>query len=72
VAHGKQNKEIAEALSIAVHTVERHLTHIYQKLAVSNRTEASIRWQQFSTTIDTGNPAFTTELGATTLQSQGM
>ena len=33
-------KEIADKLNIAVSTVKRHLSHIYQKLQVQNKTEA--------------------------------
>jgi DNA-binding NarL/FixJ family response regulator len=33
-------KEIADKLSIATSTVKRHLSHIYQKLQVQNKTEA--------------------------------
>ena len=42
ISQGYQNKEIAITLSIAEHTVEQHLRHIYQKLGVGNRTEASV------------------------------
>lgn len=41
VAQGLQNKEIAQRLNLSEHTVEKHLTHIYQKLNVNNRTGAS-------------------------------
>ena len=43
VADGMTNKEIAEQLIITEHTVERHLSEIYQKLAVTNRVQAA-RW----------------------------
>ena len=33
-------KEIAEKLLISISTVKRHLSHIYQKLQVQNKTEA--------------------------------
>jgi DNA-binding NarL/FixJ family response regulator len=33
-------KEIADKLDIAISTVKRHLSHIYQKLQVQNKTEA--------------------------------
>jgi DNA-binding NarL/FixJ family response regulator len=33
-------KEIADKLAIAISTVKRHLSHIYQKLQVQNKTEA--------------------------------
>jgi two-component system NarL family response regulator len=40
LASGKTNKEIGSALSIAESTVKVHLTHLFEKLGVSNRTEA--------------------------------
>jgi RNA polymerase sigma factor (sigma-70 family) len=33
-------KEIADKLNITTNTIKRHLSHIYQKLQVQNRTEA--------------------------------
>jgi two-component system response regulator DegU len=41
VAEGLSNKEIAYRLEINHKTVETHLHHIYDKLGVSNRTEAT-------------------------------
>jgi two-component system NarL family response regulator len=43
ITTGKQNKEIAGALGLAERTVEQHLTNLYRKLGVSNRTEAAIQ-----------------------------
>lgn len=40
LADGKTNKEIGAALSIAESTVKVHLSHLFEKLGVSNRTEA--------------------------------
>jgi LuxR family maltose regulon positive regulatory protein len=40
VADGRRNAEIAEELWVTVDTVKKHLSHIMDKLAVSNRTEA--------------------------------
>jgi len=40
VVEGATNSEIAARLSISIHTVTRHLTHIYQKLDVRGRAEA--------------------------------
>jgi DNA-binding CsgD family transcriptional regulator len=38
-AEGLSNREIAQALFVTIRTVEMHLTHAYQKLEVSSRTE---------------------------------
>jgi DNA-binding NarL/FixJ family response regulator len=40
LAQGRGNKQIAADLSIAQQTVKFHLTNIYRKLGVTNRTEA--------------------------------
>jgi len=42
VAQGKTNKEIAESLTISEHTVESHVSQIYQKLDVCNRVQAAL------------------------------
>jgi DNA-binding NarL/FixJ family response regulator len=43
VAEGKSNREVARALWLTEPTVKVHLSRIYRKLGVSNRTEAG-RW----------------------------
>lgn len=40
LAQGKSTKQIAEALVVAEETVKTHLTHIYQKLGVTDRVQA--------------------------------
>jgi DNA-binding CsgD family transcriptional regulator len=40
---GRSNKEIAQALFVSIHTVEVHLSHAYQKLGVSSRSQLAQR-----------------------------
>jgi DNA-binding NarL/FixJ family response regulator len=40
LADGMSNNELAAFLQLSEHTVKNHLVHIYDKLGVSNRTEA--------------------------------
>ena len=39
VAEGPSNQEVATTLLISAATVKTHLTHVYTKLGVTNRTE---------------------------------
>jgi DNA-binding CsgD family transcriptional regulator len=41
LATGCTNRQIADRLHLSVKTVERHLSNLYRKLGVSNRTEAA-------------------------------
>jgi DNA-binding NarL/FixJ family response regulator len=45
VAEGHSNSEVAKMLWVTEQTVKFHLSNVYRKLGVSNRTEAS-RWAQ--------------------------
>lgn len=45
VLQGKPNKEVADLLEISQSTVEKHLTSIYARLGVRNRTEATLRYR---------------------------
>jgi DNA-binding NarL/FixJ family response regulator len=42
VAHGESNRAIAKKLFISEKTVKNHLTNIFQKLGVEDRTQAAI------------------------------
>ena len=46
IATGKTNREIAEVLKIGHGTVKTHVEHIFSKLGVSDRTQASVRAMQ--------------------------
>ena len=46
LAGGEQNQEIADQLYLALNTVKKHVTHIFEKLGVANRTEAATRARQ--------------------------
>ena len=42
VAQGRSNREIASELFIAEKTARNHVEHLYTKLGVNNRTQASL------------------------------
>ncbi|MCC6179762.1 MAG: hypothetical protein IT305_30995 [Chloroflexi bacterium] len=41
IAAGATSKEIAQRLVISIHTVERHITHTYQKIGARGRADAT-------------------------------
>ena len=43
IVQGKKNKDIALELGIAEQTVKNHITKIFLKLGVKNRTEAAVK-----------------------------
>ena len=43
VTKGKTNPEIAQILGMSARTVQKHLEHVYQKLGVETRTNATVR-----------------------------
>ena len=47
IANGDSNFEIAEQLVLAVSTVKRHVSNIFSKLGVTNRTQAVARAREF-------------------------
>jgi non-specific serine/threonine protein kinase len=42
IAAGRSNREIAEALVVAVKTVDTHVEHIFRKLGVQTRAEVAV------------------------------
>jgi DNA-binding NarL/FixJ family response regulator len=48
VAEGWRNKEIGQELSVKTSTVDSHLRNIYQKLSVTSRTEAALKFKGWS------------------------
>ena len=46
LATGRQNQQIARELVVAPSTVKKHITHIFEKLGATNRTEATDRARQ--------------------------
>ncbi len=49
LSEGASNKDISAGLKIAVHTVEKHLKNLYEKLGVTSRTEAVCWWVEKGT-----------------------
>lgn len=48
IIEGKSNNEIAAELEVSVNTIKTHLRHVFRKLEVENRTQASVRYLMFS------------------------
>lgn len=46
LASGLRYKEIADALGVSVETIRTHLRRIYEKLHVTSRTEAAVKFMQ--------------------------
>ena len=42
ITQGKSSRDIGEELVITESTVRRHVSNIYDKISVSNRTEAAL------------------------------
>lgn len=56
VAEGHSNSQLAQMLWVTEQTVKFHLSNIYRKLDVANRTEAS-RWAQLNGLLPLSRPA---------------
>jgi len=55
VSCGMLNKEIADKLKCEETTVKKHLQHIFPKLEVQNRTEASMKFMKITGQLKTVN-----------------
>jgi DNA-binding NarL/FixJ family response regulator len=55
VAEGHSNSQLARILWVTEQTVKFHLSNIYRKLGVANRTEAG-RWAQVHGLLETATP----------------
>jgi DNA-binding NarL/FixJ family response regulator len=53
VVNGRTNAELAEMLWVTPETIKFHLSNVYRKLGVSNRTEAS-HWAQLHGVVQPG------------------
>ena len=63
LAEGHSNAQLARLLWVAEQTVKFHLSNVYRKLGVANRTEAS-RWAQVNGLLATQPSSFAAELRA--------
>ena len=54
LATGKSNREISTSLGVSPNTVKFHLSNIYEKLAVKNRTQAIAYYFSSSAATTTG------------------
>ena len=55
MAEGHSNAQLARMLWVTEQTVKFHLSNVYRKLGVSNRTEAS-RWAQLNGLLGASAP----------------
>ena len=70
VAEGHSNTQLAKMLWVTEQTVKFHLSNVYRKLEVANRTEAS-RWAQLHGLLGTSATATTTRPGRVQTASAG-
>jgi DNA-binding NarL/FixJ family response regulator len=42
VARGRSKREVADALTVSVNTVDTHVRHVYEKIGVASRAGAAI------------------------------
>jgi DNA-binding CsgD family transcriptional regulator len=59
ISSGLTNAEAARRLDLSVHGIKFHLTEIYRRLGVTNRTEAAVSYLRL--TSDHSNPSLPTD-----------
>jgi DNA-binding NarL/FixJ family response regulator len=52
VSSGLYNKEVATKLKCEECTIKKHLQHIFEKMRVQNRTEATVKFLKFGGMLD--------------------
>lgn len=57
LAAGRSNRQIAGELYVALDTVKKHVSHIFEKLGAGNRTEASVRARELGLLADAAGGA---------------
>lgn len=57
VAHGTQNKLIANALGLSPHTVKIHIHNVIRKLGIHNRTQAAALFHRYTASDGAGHRA---------------
>src|SRR4051794_13612228 len=65
VALGLTNAQIADRLDVTLHAVKFHLSHVYRKLGVANRTEAAVRFHEPTPHGDESDPKGVVDWNAT-------
>ena len=65
IALGDSNAEIAKKLVITLNTTKKHITHIFEKLEVTNRSKAAIRARELG--LVAWNSGMENRIGLTTL-----
>ncbi len=56
-AQGLTNAQVAARLEVTIHAVKFHLSSIYRKLGVANRTEAAVAFLEHSHRLDPATQA---------------
>ena len=58
IAAGRTTQEVADALVLSVRTVERHITHVYEKIGARGRADAAAFALKHGLTLAPNQAAF--------------